>query len=137
MPPRADTTRAGRVAARLSGPGAVRHVWPIHRLAALSLVAMGLVCARALASGQRLASVPERQARHAPREFEVLRRALLPRVPARTGGCDFPIGELCYWDDNDDAPLPPERPRVALARHQLRSSLDSLEIGRASCRERV
>jgi len=119
-------TRAGRVAARLSRPGAARHGRPIHRLAALSLVAMGLVCARAHADGQRLASMPERQARHAQREFEVLRRALLPRVPARTGGCDFTIGELCYWDDNDDAPLPPERPRVAHARDQLRSSLDSL-----------
>lgn len=70
--------------------------------------------------------MPERQARHAQHDFEMLRRALLPRVPARTGGCDFTIGDLCYWDSDADAPLPPERPRVALARVHLRSSLDSL-----------
>lgn len=70
--------------------------------------------------------MPEREARHAQREFEMLRRMLLPRVPARTGGCDFTIGDLCYWDDNADAPLPPERPRVTRARDHLRSSLDSL-----------
>ncbi|HEV2178744.1 MAG TPA: hypothetical protein VGR59_00390, partial [Gemmatimonadaceae bacterium] len=36
------------------------------------------------------------------------------------------IGDMCYWDDNGDAPLPPERPRIARARDHLRSSLDSL-----------
>lgn len=92
----------------------------------MSLVALGVVCARAHAGGQSLASKPERQARHAQREFEVLRRALLPRVPARTGGCDVTIGDMCYWDDNGDAPLPPERARIARARDHLRSSLDSL-----------
>lgn len=92
----------------------------------MSLVAVGLICARAQARGQGLHSMPERQARHAQREFEVLRRALLPHVPARTGGCDVTIGDMCYWDDNEDAPLPPERPRVAVARDHLRSSLDSL-----------
>lgn len=92
----------------------------------MSLVALGFVCARATVTGQRLASMPEREARHAQREFEVLRRMLLPRVPPRTSGCDFTIGDLCYWDDNEDAPLPPERPRVTLARDHLRSSLDSL-----------
>jgi hypothetical protein len=92
----------------------------------MSLVALGLVCACASASGQGMASMPERRARHAQREFEYLRRALLPSVPARSGGCDVTIGDMCYWDDNDDAPLPPERPRVAVARDQLRASLDSL-----------
>jgi hypothetical protein len=92
----------------------------------MSLVAVGLICARAQARGQGLHSMPERQARHAQREFEVLRRALLPLVPARTGACDVTIGDMCYWDDNQDAPLPPERPRVAVARDHLRSSLDSL-----------
>ena len=92
----------------------------------MSLVAMGIACVRATASAQRLASLPERTARHAQREFEYLRRSLLPYVPARTGGCDVTIGDICYWDDNDDAPLPPERPRVGVARHQLRASLDSL-----------
>ncbi|HKV50082.1 MAG TPA: hypothetical protein VJO52_02680 [Gemmatimonadaceae bacterium] len=92
----------------------------------MSLVALGLVCARASASAQAMASMPERSARHAQREFEYLRRALLPSVPARTGGCDLTIGDVCYWDDNDDAPLPPERPRVAVARDHLRASLDSL-----------
>ena len=92
----------------------------------LSLVAMGLACARAEAQGQRLASLPEREARHAQREFEMLRRAYLPRVPARGDGCDRTIGDICYWDDNADAPLPAERPRVAAARGRLRASLDSL-----------
>lgn len=92
----------------------------------MSLLALGLVWAPLGAWAQSYASMPEREARHAQRRFEVLRRALLPRVPARSGGCDFTIGDLCYWDDNGDAPLPPERTRVALARGQLRSSLDSL-----------
>ena len=126
MPPRAASTRAGRSAARLSWPGAVRHRLPVHWLAALSLVAVGLVCVCAHVPAQSLATLPEQEARHAQREFEVLRRALLPRVPARTGGCDFTIGDLCYWDDNAEQPLPPERPRVARARDELRSSLDSL-----------
>src|SRR5690348_11719165 len=109
MPPRAAWTRAGRSAARRSRPGAGRHRLPVRRLAAMSLVAVGLICARAQARGQGLHSMPERQARHAQREFEVLRRALLPLVPARTGACDVTIGDMCYWDDNQDAPLPPER----------------------------
>jgi hypothetical protein len=92
----------------------------------MSLVALGLVCVSTRAWGQRLASSPEREARHAQRDFEFLRRAFLPRVPARTGGCDVYIGEMCYWDNNDDPPLPPERPRVASAREHLRASLDSL-----------
>jgi len=92
----------------------------------MSLAAVGLVFACATAWGQRLASLPEREARHAQREFEFLRRALLPRVPPRSGGCDLTIGDMCYWDDNADAPLPPERPRVAQARDHLRASLDSL-----------
>ncbi len=92
----------------------------------MSLVALGLAGEYAIASGQSAAPVPERSARRAQREFEYLRRALLPHVPARTGGCDVTIGDMCYWDDNDDAPLPPERPRVAVARRLLRASLDSL-----------
>lgn len=90
------------------------------------LVALGLGCACATASAQSVASLPERTARHAQRDFEYMRRALLPQVSARTGGCDITIGDMCYWDDNDDAPLPAERPRIAAARHQLRASLDSL-----------
>lgn len=92
----------------------------------MSLVALGLVGARTSVSSQSFASMPEREARHAQRDFEMLRRALLPHVPARTGGCDVTIGDLCYWDGNGDAPLPPERPRVARARAHLRTSLDSL-----------
>lgn len=126
MPPRAVTTRAGRSDARPFRRGAGRHRLPVRRLAAMSLVAVGLLCARATVTGQSLASMQEREARHAQREFEALRRMLLPRVPARTSGCDVTIGDLCYWDSNADAPLPQERPRVAVARDHLRSSLDSL-----------
>jgi len=92
----------------------------------LSLVAVALACACTPVPAQNLGPTPERKARHVQRDFEMLRRALLPRVPARGDGCDVTIGDICYWDDNADSPLPAERPRVALARRQLRSSLDSL-----------
>jgi hypothetical protein len=60
------------------------------------------------------------------RTFESYRRFQLPRVEPREGGCDITIGRFCYWDDNDDTPLPAEREGVIRARERLRDSLDSL-----------
>jgi hypothetical protein len=60
------------------------------------------------------------------RTFESYRRFQLPRVMPREGRCDITIGRFCYWDDNDDSPLPLERESVTRAREQLRASLDSL-----------
>src|SRR5512146_2007211 len=108
MPPRAASPRAGRFDARPSRSGVGRRRAPGHRRAVLSLIAVAVACACTRAPAQSLASMPERKARHAQREFEMLRRALLPRVPARGDGCDVTIGDICYWDDNADSPLPVE-----------------------------
>jgi hypothetical protein len=35
------------------------------------------------------------------------------------------VGRLCYWDNNDDAPLPPEPPAAARARLALLAALDT------------
>jgi hypothetical protein len=78
------------------------------------------------ADAQRPRTRAERAARDAQRDFESYRRYQLPRVVARGGGCDITIGRFCYWDDNDDSPLPAERASVARARERLRSALDSL-----------
>ncbi len=60
------------------------------------------------------------------RTFESYRRFQLPRVVPRGGNCDVTIGRFCYWDNNDDTPLPAEREGVIRARERLRASLDSL-----------
>jgi hypothetical protein len=66
-------------------------------------------------------------ARDAVRDFERSRARLLPDYPGGSadGRCDVPIGRLCYWDNNDDAPVPPEPPAALRARTALLARLDS------------
>lgn len=123
MPPRAALSRAGH--ARLSR-GVARRAVQVALLAAVSLLAAPLTRVPLAAGAQRERSHAERAARDAQRKFESYRRFRLPRVAARNGGCDLTIGRFCYWDDNDDDPLPEEHPSIGRAREQLRSTLDSL-----------
>jgi hypothetical protein len=61
-----------------------------------------------------------RQARAAVRDFEFGRRRQLPEVAGGgSGRCDVQIGRICYWDNNGDPPLPPERPATMRARAAL------------------
>jgi hypothetical protein len=77
-------------------------------------------------AAQRPHTPAEREARDAQRSFESYRRFQLPRIVPRGGGCDITIGRFCYWDDNDDSPLPAERASVGRGRALLRAALDSL-----------
>lgn len=95
-------------------------------LVSVSLLAAALPRVPRSAGAQRPRTPAERAARDAQRSFESYRRFRLPRVVARAGGCDITIGRFCYWDDNDDSPLPTERASVSKARERLRASLDSL-----------
>jgi type II secretory pathway pseudopilin PulG len=95
-------------------------------LVAASLLVASLTRVPLASGAQRELSRAERAARDAQREFESYRRFRLPRVYPRGGECDLTIGRFCYWDDNYDAVLPPERPGVDSARTRLRSTLDSL-----------
>lgn len=123
MPPRAALPRAGR--ARLPR-GVARCMVRVVLLASTSLLAASLARVPLATGAQRPRSPAERAARDAQRSFEGFRRFQLPRVAAREGGCDITIGRFCYWDDNDDTPLPAERPSVGRARTRLRATLDSL-----------
>lgn len=95
-------------------------------LASASLLATVFPCVSRGVDAQRPRTPAEREAREAQRSFERYRRYQLPRVLPRGGGCDISIGRFCYWDDNEDEPLPAERANVTRARERLRASLDSL-----------
>ncbi|HEU6451652.1 MAG TPA: hypothetical protein VFT57_09555 [Gemmatimonadaceae bacterium] len=95
-------------------------------LASASLLATTLPCVPRGAAAQRPRTPAEREARQVQRTFESYRRFQLPRVVPREGNCDVTIGRFCYWDNNDDTPLPAEREGVVRARERLRASLDSL-----------
>jgi hypothetical protein len=60
-------------------------------------------------------------ARTAQRDFERRRRDRLPvyRGGGASGPCEVRIGRLCYWNNNADAPAPPEPAAVAAARDVL------------------
>jgi hypothetical protein len=63
----------------------------------------------------------------AARDFERGRRRWLPEYLGGAAGdrCDVRIGRLCYWDNNDDAPLPPEAPLARRGRAALVAELDA------------
>ncbi|HEU4585244.1 MAG TPA: hypothetical protein VFR95_05815 [Gemmatimonadaceae bacterium] len=123
MPPRAASPRAGN--ARLVR-GVARYTGRALVLALASLFATALPCVPREAAAQRPRTPAEREARHVQRTFESYRRFQLPRVMPRDGSCDVTIGRFCYWDNNDDTPLPAEHESVTRARERLRASLDSL-----------
>jgi hypothetical protein len=95
-------------------------------LASASLLAAAFPGVPRGAAAQRPRTPAEREARDAQRSFESYRRFQLPRIVSRGGSCDIIVGRFCYWDDNEDTPLPAERASVVRARARLRAALDSL-----------
>ncbi|MBX6330469.1 MAG: hypothetical protein IRY91_01345, partial [Gemmatimonadaceae bacterium] len=89
---------------------------------------VGALCAPPGAlAGQRAPErheLAEKEARTAQRIFESYRRVRLPHTAPHGGPCTVTIGRLCYWDDNDDPPLPAEPLSIAAARTRLRARLD-------------
>jgi hypothetical protein len=61
------------------------------------------------------------EARSAQRDFERRRRDRLPlyRGGGASGPCEVRIGRLCYWNNNADAPPPPEPLSIVVARVAL------------------
>ena len=123
MPPRAASSWAG--CARLAR-GVARCSRRALVLVSASLLVTAFPCVPMGVAAQRPHTPAEREARDAQRSFESYRRFQLPRIVPRGGGCDITIGRFCYWDNNDDTPLPAEREGVVRARERLRASLDSL-----------
>src|SRR5690348_975270 len=62
------------------------------------------------------------RASKAQRAFEQFRRFHLPVVYG-SYPCDVRIGRYCYWDDNQDLPLPPEPAPIARERDHLVATL--------------
>jgi hypothetical protein len=77
---------------------------------------------------QRTAKAAEHDARSAQRGFETTRRMRLPTTPPHGSSCEVTIGRLCYWDDNDDAPLPAEPFAITREREKLRDALDRAAV---------
>jgi hypothetical protein len=65
----------------------------------------------------------EHEARSAQRGFESTRRMRLPVTSPHGSPCEVTIGRLCYWDDNDDTPLPAEPLAIHREREKLRDAL--------------
>lgn len=67
-----------------------------------------------------------RRARDAQMFFERTRRTLLPFGYGGGGRCDVHLGRFCWWDDEGDVELPPEREEIGRRRAELVRQLDSL-----------
>jgi hypothetical protein len=97
------------------------------RLTVATVGSIGAIAALAWPlAAQRLSEyAAEHDARSAQRAFEAFRRFRLPSTQPHGNTCEVTIGRLCYWDDNDDPPLPVEPHAIAGARRKLRATLDS------------
>lgn len=67
------------------------------------------------------------QAHSAQSSFESFRRQRLPRAEPYDHPCEFNVGRMCYWNDNDDDETAPLEPRsITAARQKLIATLDRL-----------
>lgn len=94
-----------------------------HELLVLALTGCAVLAMKAPAQ-ERTAKQAVHDARHAQRSFESYRRRRLPLARPHGKRCEVTIGRLCYWDDNDDDPLPPEPAGIAAERERLRATFD-------------
>ena len=101
--------------------GIVRHL-------AFSLLALALAVAPAAAQAPmrpgRGAPAALAAAARAQQAFEQARRFRLPAYRGvESSRCEVQVGRLCYWNNNADPKLPPERPEIGRRRDELLATL--------------